>query len=68
MNHDGSLTSTMTKEQSGELDLNLLSEFIRVVMVRQCPAGEVEALIDKAKQEMGVPDLSTGDLDSFDVV
>ncbi|OCL14800.1 hypothetical protein AOQ84DRAFT_280290 [Glonium stellatum] len=68
MNQDGSLTSRMTEEQSRELSLDLLSEFIRVIMVRQCPAEEVEALIDKAKKEMGVPDLSTGDLDSFDVV
>ncbi|KAF2806847.1 uncharacterized protein BDZ99DRAFT_479230 [Mytilinidion resinicola] len=57
----------MTKQERGELDLNLLSEFVRVVMVRQHSATEVENMIEEAKKDMGVPNISTGDLNSFEV-
>jgi hypothetical protein len=60
-------STNMTRQERGELDLNLLSEFVRVVMVRQHGPAEVEEMINQAKEEMGVPDISTGDLDSFAV-
>jgi hypothetical protein len=58
---------TMSDEQLGDLGLNLLSEFIRVVMKRSYSPEAVEAMIDEAKKEAGVPDLSTGDLNAFSV-
>jgi hypothetical protein len=36
-------------------------------MKRSHPPEAVEAMIDEAKKEAGVPDLFTGDLDSFSV-
>jgi pentatricopeptide repeat protein len=58
---------TMGDEELGDLGLNVLSEFIRVVLKRSYPPEAVEAMIDDVKQELGVPNLSTGDLDAFDV-
>jgi hypothetical protein len=57
----------LTDEQIGDVGLNLLSEFIRVVLKRSYPAEVVEAMIDAAKCTVGVPDLPTGDIDAFDV-
>lgn len=59
--------SRMNDEQIGDFGLNLLSEFIRVVMKRSHSAASIEAMIDIAKQEVGVPNLSTGDLNAFTV-
>ncbi|KAF2204633.1 hypothetical protein GQ43DRAFT_387584 [Delitschia confertaspora ATCC 74209] len=53
--------------QVADLNLNLLSEFARVILKRQCSPQEVEVMIDNAKREIGVPDLKTGDLDAFSV-
>ncbi|KAF2682801.1 hypothetical protein K458DRAFT_478730 [Lentithecium fluviatile CBS 122367] len=57
----------MSDEELGDLGLNLLSEFVRVVLKRSYPPEAVEAMIDDAKKEVGVPDMSTGDLDAFAV-
>jgi hypothetical protein len=57
----------MSKEEVGDLNLNLLSEFIRVILKRQYPPEEVEAMIDQARKEIGLPNLSTGDMDAFSV-
>ncbi|KAF2186954.1 hypothetical protein K469DRAFT_725593 [Zopfia rhizophila CBS 207.26] len=59
--------SNMSKEEVGDMNLDLLSEYVRVVLKRQYPPEEVEAMIDQAKQDMGVSDLQTGDLNAFDV-
>jgi len=58
---------SMSDEQLGDFGLNLLSEFVRVVMKRSYPPDTVEAMIADAKKEVGVPDMSTGDMDSFTV-
>ena len=50
-----------------ETELNLLSEFIRVILKRTYDPETVETMIAEAKEEVGVPDLSTGDLDAFSV-
>jgi pentatricopeptide repeat protein len=55
-------------EEVGDLGLNLLSEFIRVVLKRSYGPAKVEAMINRAKEKAGVPDMSTGDLDAFQVV
>ena len=57
----------MSDEELGDLGLNLLSEFVRVIMKRSYAPETVEAMITKAKEEVGVPDISTGDLDAFSV-
>lgn len=68
MKDDGVEYSTMAKNDRREMDVNLLSELIRVVMVRQYRPEEVEAMINEAKRDMGVPNITTGDIDSFNVV
>lgn len=55
----------MTEEEQGDITLDSLSEFIRVIMKRLCPPEKIESLIDEAKGEIGLPDMSTGDMDAF---
>jgi pentatricopeptide repeat protein len=57
-----------TNEEVRDLGLNLLSEFIRVVLKRSYGPARTEAIITRAKEAAGVPDMSTGDLDAFQVV
>jgi hypothetical protein len=57
----------LTDEQIGDVGLNLLSEFIRVVLKRSYPPDVVEVMIDAARCVVGVPDLPTGDMDAFEV-
>jgi hypothetical protein len=57
----------LTDEQIGDVGLNLLSEFVRVVLKRSYPAEVVEAMIDAARCAVGVPNLPTGDMDAFEV-
>jgi hypothetical protein len=57
----------LTDEQIGDMGLNLLSEFVRVVLKRSYPAEVVEAMIDAARCAVGVPYLPTGDMDAFEV-
>ncbi|KAF1835455.1 hypothetical protein BDW02DRAFT_578802 [Decorospora gaudefroyi] len=56
-----------TDEQIGDVGLNLLSEFVRVVLKRNYPPEVVEAMLEAAKCAVGVPELSTGDMDAFEV-
>ena len=51
-------------DQAGEENLNLLSEFVRVILVRIHGREKVEGLIERAKDEMEVGDIGTGDLDA----
>lgn len=55
-------------EEIGDAGLNLLSEFIRVVLKRTYPPEVVEAMIDATRCEIGLPQLPTGDMDAFEVV
>ncbi|GAB7354038.1 hypothetical protein MBLNU459_g4621t1 [Dothideomycetes sp. NU459] len=49
-------------------NLNLLSEFIRVIMVRSTGnADAVEPLIEQASREIGTPGMDTGDIDASNV-
>lgn len=49
-------------------NLNLLSEFIRVVLVRTTGNVEtVEPMIEQAAREMGFPKMNTGDVDASNV-
>jgi hypothetical protein len=57
----------LTEEEIGDMGLNLLSEFIRVVMKRGYPEGVVEAMIDAARHSVGCPGLPTGDMDALEV-
>lgn len=59
--------ATLDEVEVADLNLKILSEFIRVILVRQHPPKDVEDMIDAAKLEMGVPDLKTGDVDAFSV-
>lgn len=54
-------------EEIGDLGLNLLSEFIRVVLKRTHLPETVEALISQAKDDVGVSEMSTGDMNAFEV-
>lgn len=58
----------LTEEQIGDVGLNLLSEYVRVMLKRNYPPEVVEAMIDAARRAVGVPDLPTGDIDAFEVV
>lgn len=50
-------------------NINLLSELIRVVLVRSgMPVDHVEQAIEEASQEMGVGGINTGDKDASNVV
>jgi tetratricopeptide (TPR) repeat protein len=68
MNITGDDFARMSQKEVGDIDLNLLSEFVRVILKRQYSPGDVEAMIDQAKDDVGVPDMSTGDRDAFAVV
>ncbi|KAH7076358.1 hypothetical protein BKA63DRAFT_532555 [Paraphoma chrysanthemicola] len=57
----------MTDEQIGDMGLNLLSEFVRVVLKRTYPPEVVEAMIEAAKGVVGVEGMETGDMDAFEV-
>lgn len=57
----------LSVEERNDLGLNTLSEFIRVIMKRSDFPESVEAMIDHAKEQAGVPDMSTGDMDAFQV-
>jgi hypothetical protein len=57
----------LTEEQIGDMGLNLLSEFTRVVMKRVYPEDVVEAMIDAARKSVGCPELPTGDMHASEV-
>lgn len=57
----------LSQEQIGDEGLNLLSEYVRVVLKRTYPPEVVEAMIDAARCSVGVPNLPTGDMDAFEV-
>ncbi|KAL5379405.1 hypothetical protein DPSP01_008472 [Paraphaeosphaeria sporulosa] len=58
----------LTKSGKDGLPLNILSEFIRVVLKRTHSPETIEAMISQAKEEVGVPEMATGDMDAFQVV
>ncbi|KAF2756764.1 hypothetical protein EJ05DRAFT_477849 [Pseudovirgaria hyperparasitica] len=50
-----------------ESTLDTLSELIRFIMVRMYDRSDVEKMIEQAKADIGVPDMSTGDVDALHV-
>jgi hypothetical protein len=48
--------------------MDILSEFIRVVLKRAHSPEEIEAMVKQAKEEVGVSEMATGDMDAFQVV
>jgi hypothetical protein len=58
----------LSDEQIGDVGLDLLSEFVRVVMKRGFPAEVVEVMVQAAASSVGVEGLETGDLRAWDVV
>jgi hypothetical protein len=56
-----------TDEEIGDMGLNLLSEFVRVVLKRSYPPEVVEGMIQSTKDVIGLPDLPTGDMDAYEV-
>lgn len=58
----------LSPEERADENINLLSEFIRVVLVRSFGSPDaVEQSIERAAQEMGMPGISTGDVDASNV-
>jgi pentatricopeptide repeat protein len=68
MNITGDQWAYMSKEEMADFSLNILSEFIRVILKRQHSPNDVEGMIDDAKRDIGLPKLTTGDMDAFSVV
>jgi hypothetical protein len=56
----------MTDEDVGDFGLNVLSEFVRVVMKRQYPEDIVETMIEATKRDVGYQG-ETGDLKAHEV-
>ncbi|KAJ9624827.1 hypothetical protein H2203_004777 [Taxawa tesnikishii (nom. ined.)] len=64
----GVVVSEMDEETRASENLDLLSEFVRVVMVRSSGSAEdVEPTIELAAREMGLKGLQTGDVDASNV-
>jgi hypothetical protein len=57
----------LSQQELGDLKLNSLSEFVRVILKRRHSPETIEGMIDEAKKEIGIPDLPTGDMDAFAV-
>ncbi|KAF2831129.1 hypothetical protein CC86DRAFT_282798 [Ophiobolus disseminans] len=56
-----------TVEEIGDMGLNLLSEFVRVVLKRTYPPELVEDMMETACRSVGAPGMKTGDMDAFEV-
>lgn len=54
-----------SKMDKKDLDLNTLSEFIRLCLMTEHPPEIVEAMIDAARKAIGMPELPIGDIDAF---
>ncbi|KAF2132761.1 hypothetical protein P153DRAFT_282942 [Dothidotthia symphoricarpi CBS 119687] len=57
----------LTEEQIGDMGLNLLSEFVRVMLKRKFLPEVVEMMIEATVNQVGVVGLGTGDMDAFEV-
>ncbi|KAF9699637.1 hypothetical protein EKO04_002465 [Ascochyta lentis] len=57
-----------SEEYMGDLELNVLSELIRTALIANYPPEAVEAMVDAARNAVGLPDLPTGDLTAFELV
>ncbi|KAF2013351.1 hypothetical protein BU24DRAFT_350562 [Aaosphaeria arxii CBS 175.79] len=68
LNITDGIAVTLSKDEQAELNLNLLSEFVRVISKRQHSPETIEAMIDQAKKDVGLPTLKIGDMDAFEVL
>jgi pentatricopeptide repeat protein len=55
------IESSFSHEELGDIGLNLFSELVRAFMKKTYEPATVEAMIDAVKDEVGVPDMKTGD-------
>ncbi|UPX11476.1 uncharacterized protein EKO05_0002082 [Ascochyta rabiei] len=51
-----------SEEDMGDLELNILSEFIRTALIANYPPEVAESMVDAARNAVGAPDLPTGDM------
>lgn len=56
-----------TPEEIGDMELDLLSEFVRVFLKRTKPPEVVEEMMAAATLSVGCPGMETGDLDAWEV-
>lgn len=63
----GIVPEDLGEKEMCEFMLQCLSEFVRVLLVRQYEPEVVEEMIEQAKRDVGLPDLPTGDVTAFDV-
>ncbi|KAF2627931.1 hypothetical protein BU25DRAFT_410566 [Macroventuria anomochaeta] len=49
-----------SKEDMGDIELDVISEFVRLVLLANYPPEIVEAMIDGARNAVGLPNLPTG--------
>ena len=56
-----------SEEKMGDLELNVISEFVRHALLTKFPPEIVELMIDGAQRAVGVPKLPTGDRSVLDI-
>ncbi|KAF3001494.1 hypothetical protein E8E13_008858 [Curvularia kusanoi] len=57
-----------SEDEAYDLQLNVISEFVRTVMLADVGPEEVEELIQDAATAAGVPYMMTGDMNVFDMI
>jgi hypothetical protein len=58
----------LSDAENGDMNLDLLSEFVRVVLKRRYSAQTVEMMVQTAAHVVGCPGLETGDLNAYEVM
>lgn len=61
------ITLPMTEADAGDFELEVISEFVRVILLGAHDPEVVELMIQEAQHDMGVSDLPTGDVSAFDL-
>jgi hypothetical protein len=63
----GGMEFPMTEADAGDFELEVISEFVRVMMLVNHEPEVVELIIQDAQQAIGVERLPTGDVSAFDL-
>lgn len=63
----GLFANELSDHEVAEIDLNSISELLRAVLMMNTSALEAERSIHRAKVEMGVPKIDTGDVDCLHI-
>ncbi|KAF3050270.1 hypothetical protein E8E11_007004 [Didymella keratinophila] len=63
----GGMDFPMTEADAGDLELEVISEFVRVILLGSHEPEVVELMIQDAQQAIGVEKLPTGDVSAFDL-